>query len=148
MLQLLDNKTKVLVQGITSERSRKLTYKMIAGGTNVVGGVEAGRGGIKIEDRPVFDTLEEAVNFSGANTLVLMPGGENVKETISKALELGLKLVITVAEDIPSDEINNLRNQATARGIRFICDRAARLETIFARESVEEVWQGLKEYGS
>ena len=98
---LLDSTTRVIVQGITGREGVYHTRNMKAAGTNIVGGVTPGRGGQKVEDVPVFDTVSQAKKATGANAscIFVPPGG--AADAIMEAATAGIKLIVCITEGIP-----------------------------------------------
>lgn len=99
---LINQKTKVLVQGITGRDGSFHTSKMKAYGTNIVAGVSPGKGGQFVENIPVYNTVEEAVTASGADTSVIFVPAAFAADAIMEAAEGGIKLVVCISEGIPT----------------------------------------------
>ncbi len=97
----IDEKTKVLVQGITGNQGAFHTKQMLAYGTRVVAGTSPGKGGQEVEGVPVFDTAEEAVEARGANASVIFVPAAFAKDTIFDAIDNGIKTVVAITEGIP-----------------------------------------------
>jgi succinyl-CoA synthetase alpha subunit len=98
---LLDSTTRVIVQGITGREGQFHTRNMIAAGTNMVGGVTPGKGGTKIEDLPVFDTVEEAVKVTGATATCIFVPPPGAADAIMEAASAGIALLVCITEGIP-----------------------------------------------
>ena len=101
MALLADNKTRVLVQGLTGAAGTFHAKQMREYGTSIVGGVTPGKGGIVHEGFPVFDTVAQAVAKTGANTSVIFvppPGGA---DAILEAADAGIELIVCITEGIP-----------------------------------------------
>ncbi|MBU2547359.1 MAG: succinate--CoA ligase subunit alpha [Proteobacteria bacterium] len=98
---LVDQNTKVIVQGITGSEGRFHTEKMIEYGTKVVGGVTPGKGGQTVFDRPVFDTVEQAVAETGADASVIFVPPFGAAESIMEAAAAGIRLTACITEGIP-----------------------------------------------
>src|SRR5262252_2412279 len=102
MSVLIDKSTRLLVQGLTGREGTFHAKQAQAYGTNVVGGVTPGKGGITHEGWPVFDTVAQAVEKTGANASVIFvppPGGA---DAIMEAADAGLKLAVCITEGIPT----------------------------------------------
>ena len=99
---LVNKNTKLLVQGITGRDGSFHTGKMKAYGTNVVGGVTPGKGGQIIDGIPVFNTVEEAVKATGADTSIIFVPAPLAGDAILEASEAGIKLVISISEGVPT----------------------------------------------
>ena len=98
---LLDNTTPVIVQGITGREGQFHTRNMITAGTNLVGGVTPGKGGTTTEGLPVFDTVEEAVNTTGATASCIFVPPAGAADAIMEAASAGIKLIVCITEGIP-----------------------------------------------
>ena len=98
---LLDNTTRVIVQGITGREGQFHTRNMIAAGTNLVGGVTPGKGGTVVEGLPVFDTVEEAVKVTGASASCIFVPPAGAADAIMEAASAGIELIVCITEGIP-----------------------------------------------
>ncbi|HEX6477516.1 MAG TPA: succinate--CoA ligase subunit alpha [Ktedonobacteraceae bacterium] len=98
---LLNNTTRVIVQGITGREGQYHTRNMKAAGTNVVGGVTPGKGGEIVEDLPVFDTVAEARAATGANASCIFVPGPGAADAIMEAASAGIELIVCISEWIP-----------------------------------------------
>ena len=98
---LLDNTTRVIVQGITGREGQFHTRNMKAAGTNVVGGVTPGKGGETVEGLPVFDTVSEARAATGANASCIFVPGPGAADAIMEAASAGIELIVCISEWIP-----------------------------------------------
>jgi succinyl-CoA synthetase alpha subunit len=119
---LIDENTRVLVQGITGRDGAFHTEQMMAYGTKVVGGVTPGKGGQTFLGVPVFNTMQEAVHATGANTSVIfVPARLNAADAIIEAAKAGIKLIVCISENIPTQDM--IRVHAILRrieGVRLI----------------------------
>lgn len=103
---LIDEKTRVLVQGITGKDGGFHTSQMIEYGTQVVGGVTPGKGGQTTQGVPVFNTMRDAVKETGANaSVIFVPAKFNAADSILEAAEAGVELVICITEGVPTQDM-------------------------------------------
>ena len=105
---LIDNSTRLLVQGITGNEGTFHARQMLNYGTNVVAGVTPGKGGqMAVDGRvPVFNTVAEAVRATGANTQVIyVPAELNGADPIAEGAAAGIKLVVSITEGIPANDM-------------------------------------------
>ncbi len=99
---LVDTNTRLVVQGITGKEGMFHTQKCIEYGTKVVAGVTPGKGGMKVENVPVFNTVEEAVRKEGANTSIIFVPPAFAADAVMEAADAGISLVVCVTEGIPT----------------------------------------------
>jgi succinyl-CoA synthetase alpha subunit len=98
---LVDENTRVICQGITGKQGMFHTRQAVAYGTKMVGGVTPGRGGEQIDGLPVFDTVLEAVQETGANASVIYVPAPYAADAIMEAADAGVELIICITEGIP-----------------------------------------------
>jgi succinyl-CoA synthetase alpha subunit len=101
MSVLVDNNTKVLVQGLTGNQGRFYGLRNRDYGTQVVAGVRAGKGGTDVEGIPVYDTVNDAVAATGATVSMLIVPAPGCMEAVNEAAEAGLELIVVLTEGIP-----------------------------------------------
>jgi malate-CoA ligase subunit alpha len=106
---LIDEKTPIIVQGFTGDKASFHAKEMIAYGTRVVGGVTPGKGGQKHLDRPVFNTVKEAVRATGATTSLAFVPPAFAADSLMEAADAGLKLVCTITDGIPAQDMMRVK---------------------------------------
>jgi succinyl-CoA synthetase alpha subunit len=114
---LIDDSTRVLVQGITGRIGSMQTHWMLEYGTKVVGGVTPGKGGSKVEGVPVFDSVSEAVRETGANASVFFVPAAFVLDAFLETIDAGVKLIVVVPEHIPVKDVLKMRSYAIEKGV-------------------------------
>ena len=102
MAVLIDKSTRLLVQGLTGREGTFHAKQAAAYGTNVVGGVTPGKGGTTHEGWPVFDTVQQAVNKTGANASVIFVPPPFAADAVMEAADAGIALVVCITEGIPT----------------------------------------------
>ncbi|MFU8860525.1 MAG: succinate--CoA ligase subunit alpha [Cyclonatronaceae bacterium] len=105
MSVLVGKDTRLVVQGFTGKEGTFHTGQMIDYGTNVIGGVTPGKGGTKHLDRPVFNTVADAVNNEGANTSVIFVPPAFASDAIIEAAISGIKVIVCISEGIPTKDM-------------------------------------------
>ncbi len=106
---LIDENTKVIVQGFTGDKATFHATEMIQYGTNVVGGVTPGKGGMKHLERPVFDTVRQAVESTGAEASLAFVPPPFAADALMEAAEAGLKLVCIITDGIPTQDMMRVK---------------------------------------
>jgi succinyl-CoA synthetase alpha subunit len=101
MSVLVNKNSKIIVQGFTGSEGTFHASQMIEYGTNVVGGVTPGKGGTIHLDRPVFNTVKDAVEKAGADTTIIFVPPAFAADAIMEAADAGIKVIITITEGIP-----------------------------------------------
>ncbi len=109
MAILVDKNTKLVVQGITGKQGRFHAQQMIEYGTNVVGGVRAGKGGEWVLGKPVFDTVKAAREATGANCSIIYVPAEGAADAILEAVEAEIELIVCITEGIPIQDMMKVR---------------------------------------
>ena len=118
---LVSKQTNVIVQGITGGEGSFHTRQMLEYGTRIVAGVTPGRGGEKFESSvPVFNTVQEAVNKTGANASVIFVPAPFAADAIVEAASCGLELVVCITEGIPTTDMVRVKRFLQGRETRLI----------------------------
>lgn len=121
MTVLVDNNTKVLVQGITGGEGSFHARQMLEYGTQVVAGVTPGKGGQKFDDSvPVFDTVSSAVATTGADASVIFVPPPFAADAIMEAADAGVRLVVCITEGIPTSDMVSVREFLRDRDTRLV----------------------------
>ena len=117
---LIDGKTRLLVQGITGREGAFHAGQMLAYGADVAAGVTPGKGGQRVQGVPVFDTVREAVEETGADATAVFVPARFTAASVLEALDAGLKLIVTIAEHVPVHDMMLCHQLARQRGARII----------------------------
>ena len=112
--------TKVIVQGITGKQGAFHTQQMLEYGTKIVGGVTPGKGGQELYGVPVFDTVHEAVEKTGANASVIYVPPKFATDSILEAVDAGISLVVCITEGIPIMDMAMVKHYIEGTGTRLI----------------------------
>jgi succinyl-CoA synthetase alpha subunit len=120
MSVLLNKESKVIVQGFTGSEGSFHAKQMLEYGTNLVGGVTPGKGGQEHLGKPVFDTVLEAVEKSGADTSVIFVPPAFAADAIMEAANAGIKLVVCITEGIPTSDMIKVKSYLENRDTRLI----------------------------
>jgi succinyl-CoA synthetase alpha subunit len=116
----IDKNTRVLIQGITGGEGAFWTKHMMEMGTDVVCGVTPGKGGQKVENVPVFNTVSRAVEEHEADAAMLFVPPRFTRDAVMEALDAGIKKIVTVADGIPLHDAVEIRRTALAYGAKVI----------------------------
>ena len=119
---LIDKNTRLVGQGITGREGLFHTQQMLEYGTHVVAGVTPGKGGEWLLDGkiPVFDSVQLAVNATGANTSVIFVPARFAADAMFEAADAGVELIICITEGVPVQDMMRVRNYLDQKGIRLI----------------------------
>ena len=120
MSVLIDQNTKVFVQAITGSEGSFHTRQMLEYGTKVVGGATPGKGGQEFEGIPVFNTVAEGVEATGANASIIFVPAPFAADAIMEAADVGIELVICISENIPVGDMVKAYHYVQARSTRLI----------------------------
>ncbi|OLO04369.1 MULTISPECIES: succinate--CoA ligase subunit alpha [Salinicola] len=117
---LIDKSTKVICQGFTGGQGTFHSEQAIAYGTNMVGGVTPGKGGQEHLGLPVFNTVKEAVEKTGAEASVIYVPAAFCKDSILEAANAGIKLIVCITEGIPTLDMLDVKVKCDELGVRLI----------------------------
>lgn len=117
---LIDQNTRLVVQGITGREGLFHTEQMIAYGTHVVAGVTPGKGGQQVLGVPVFDTVKEAAQKAGANTSIIYVPARFAPDAILEAADAGIELIVCITENIPALDMVQVRAYVDTTGSRLL----------------------------
>ena len=117
---LVDNDTTVICQGFTGSQGTLHSEQAIAYGTDLAGGVTPGKGGTTHLDRPVFDTVAEAVAKTGATASVIYVPARFCKDSILEAADAGIELIVCITEGIPTLDMLAVKDRLDVLGVRLI----------------------------
>ncbi|MDX1439129.1 MAG: succinate--CoA ligase subunit alpha [Rubricoccaceae bacterium] len=117
---LVNRDSRVVVQGITGKEGTFHAEQMIEYGTTVVGGVTPGKGGMTHLDRPVFNTVSEAVEMEGANTACIFVPPAFAADAVMEAAEAGIEVIVCITEGIPVRDMIPVAPYVKRRGARLI----------------------------
>jgi succinyl-CoA synthetase alpha subunit len=120
MSVLVNKDSKIIVQGFTGSEGTFHASQMIEYGTNVVGGVTPGKGGSTHLDRPVFNTVKDAVEQAGADTTIIFVPPAFAADAIMEAADAGIKVIIAITEGIPVADMIKANNYIKNRDCRLI----------------------------
>ena len=116
----VDANTKLLVQGITGREGQFHTRQCVEYGTNVVAGVTPGKGGQKMDDVPVFNTVKNAVEATGANCSMIFVPPPFAADAIMEAADAGVQVIVAITEGIPVMDMMKVKNYLSDKKVRLI----------------------------
>ena len=120
MSVLIDKNSKVLVQGVTGRDGSFHALKMRSYGTNIVGGTSPGKGGQHVEGIPVFNTVAEAVEKTGADTSIIFVPAPFAKDAMFEAADAGIKLIVCITEGVPVMDAVAAQHYIKLKGARLV----------------------------
>ena len=113
---IVDENSKVIVQGITGNEGRFHTTAMLSYGTKIVAGVTPGKGGQEVEGVPVYNTVAEAVTNHGANTSIIFVPARFTSSAALEAIDAGIKTLVVITEGIPQKDAIEFVGKANKKG--------------------------------
>jgi len=120
MSVLVNKKSKIVVQGFTGSEGTFHAGQMIEYGTQVVGGVTPGKGGSAHLDKPVFNTVADAVKTTGADVSIIFVPPAFASDAIMEAADAGIKVIVCITEGIPTADMVKAKNYLKGRNCRLI----------------------------
>ena len=120
MSVLVDKHSKVIVQGFTGSEGTFHASQMIEYGTNVVGGVTPGKGGQQHLERPVYNTVQDAVDKAGANVSIIFVPPAFAADAIMEAANAGIKVIVCITEGIPVSDMTKVKDYVADFGCTLI----------------------------
>lgn len=121
MAILINENTKIIVQGITGREGSRHTQYMLQYGTKILAGVTPGKSGQNVQGVPVFDTVEEALRkFPDINTSIVFVPAQFAADSVYEAIDAGIKLIVIITEHIPIHDALRFVNYAKRRGVTII----------------------------
>ena len=117
---LVNKDTRLLVQGFTGSQGTLHSEQSIEYGTNIIGGVTPGKGGQRHLNRPVFNTVEEAIKVEEPNASIIFVPAKFCKDSILEAAEAGIKLIICITEGVPTLDMLDVKKRIDNLGVRLI----------------------------
>jgi succinyl-CoA synthetase alpha subunit len=117
---LVNKNSRIVVQGFTGNEGTFHATQMIEYGTNVVGGVTPGKGGSKHLDRPVFNTVEAAVNEAGADVSIIFVPPAFAADAIMESADAGIQVIVAITEGIPTKDMVMVKEYLNSKNCRLI----------------------------
>ena len=117
---LVNKDTRLLVQGFTGSQGTLHSEQSIEYGTNIVGGVTPGKGGLMHLNKPVFNSVEDAIRELEPNASIIFVPAKFCKDSILESAEAGIKLIICITEGVPTLDMLHVKKRVDALGVRLI----------------------------
>lgn len=120
MAIIINETTKILVQGITGKQGQFHTSQMLAYGSKIIGGVSPGKGGQSIQGVPVYDTMEEAMLVEKAEASVIFVPAKQAKDVAFEAIDSGIRILVIITEHVPLHDAMEIMALAEKRQVQII----------------------------
>ena len=120
MAVIINDKTKILVQGMTGNQGQFHTGQMLAYGIKIVGGISPGKGGQSVQGVPVYDSVEQAMQAEPADASVIFIPARFVKESALEAMEAGIKTLVIITEHVPLHDALDIMAYAEKKGVQIV----------------------------
>src|SRR5258705_8381887 len=120
MSVLVNKKSKIIVQGFTGTEGTFHATQMIEYGTDLVGGVTPGKGGSQHLDKPVFNTVDDCVKTTNADTSIIFVPPAFAADAIMEASEAGITLIVCITEGIPTQDMVKVKNYLSGKNTRLV----------------------------
>ena len=117
---LVNKDTRLLVQGFTGSQGTLHSEQSIEYGTNIVGGVTPGKGGLMHLNKPVFNSVEDAIRELEPNASIIFVPAKFCKDSIIESAEAGIKLIICITEGVPTIDMLHVKKRVDTLGVRLI----------------------------
>lgn len=125
MAIIINEKSKIIIQGITGNIGRSFTKRMLDYNTPIVGGVTPGKGGEQVYSLPVFNTVEEAVNQTGADCSFISVRPNFVKQAVFEAIDAGIKVIVIYSEGVPVHDSLEMVHYAKLNNVMLLGPNSA-----------------------
>ncbi len=126
---LVNGQSKVIIQGFTGRHATFHAREAIQGGTNVVGGVTPGKGGMSHLDLPVFHTVEQAVRFTGADVSGIFVPPAFAADAVMEAIDAGIRVIVVIADGVPVQDMMRVKRYLVGRDAVIIGPNTAGIIT-------------------
>lgn len=120
MAVIINDKTKILVQGMTGNQGQFHTGQMLAYGSKIVGGISPGKGGQSVQGVPVYDSVDQAMQAEPADASVIFIPARFVKESALEAMEAGIKTLVIITEHVPLHDALDIMAYAEKKGVQIV----------------------------
>lgn len=125
MAVIIDENSKVLIQGITGKVGKSFATRMVEYDTPIVGGVTPGKGGEKVSQLPVFNTVQEAVKETHADCSLICVRPDFVKQAALEAMDSGIKVIVIYSEGVPMHDSMIIASYASLKNVKLLGPNSA-----------------------